>query len=327
MKTGLIIGKFYPLHLGHIALINFGINQCDRLYVLICASDTENISGETRLKWVQNSYEHHPSVSPVLFNYSENELPNTSVSSKEIARLWAGKIMELLPPIDIIFSSELYGAFLAEYLHCVHKPFQPDRHSYPVSATDIRSDSIRFWDFIAPAARAFFVKKIIISGTESTGKSTLTERLAKYYETRMVPEIGRDIVPETEACTRDHLRLIATKHAHKIMTEQSHANKFLFIDTDINITRSYSRYLFNEELRVESWIENMNKGDLYLFLENDAPLIQDGTRLDQQRRDELATFHKNVLLEQGIHFISIKGSWEERFTAAVMQINSKWPKI
>lgn len=324
MKTGLILGKFYPLHLGHIGLINFGISQCDHLYVLICASDTENIEGETRLKWIRRSFEHQPTVTPVLFNYSENELPNTSVASREISKQWASKIEDILPPIDIIFSSEAYGVFVSEYLRCEHKSYQPDRISFPVSASDIRNDSIRFWDFIAPVARPCFVKKVIISGTESTGKSTLVETLAKYYKSNWVPEIGRDIVPVTEDCTRDHLRLIASAHARKIIVEQQKANKFPFIDTDINITKSYSRYLFNEELVVDSWIEKVNKGDMYLFLENDAPHIQDGTRLDQLRRDELSHYHKQVLLEQQIDFISVTGSWNERFNTSINNINSRW---
>ncbi len=324
MRSGLIIGKFYPLHLGHLSLIEFGIKQCDQLHVLICAADTEYIPGEIRLKWIQLSFGNDENVLPVLYNYSESELPNTSVSSKEVSKVWAQKIKNIISTIDVIFSSEPYGEYLAEYLNCEHIYFQPDRKSFPIHASSIRNNSNSFWEYIAPAARPFFVKKIIISGTESTGKSTLTKRLSQHYNTSMVPEIGRDVVPETEVCTREHLHLIAILHAQKIIEEQQKATRFLFIDTDINITRSYSRYLFKEDLTVEPWIDEANTGDMYLFLESDAPYIQDGTRLDQLRRNELSLFHKEELSKRNISFECITGNWQERFDKSVEIINAKW---
>ena len=53
METGLVIGKFLPPHLGHIKLIEFASQYCDKLIVLICSSDKETISGDQRLIWLK----------------------------------------------------------------------------------------------------------------------------------------------------------------------------------------------------------------------------------------------------------------------------------
>lgn len=114
MSIGLVLGKFSPLHIGHIGLIEFARTQCDELVVLVCASYKESIPGSTRLKWLQESFKNFSSIKPTLLNYSEEELPNTSVSSREVSNVWAEKLKTNLPKIDVIFSSEIYGDYLAE---------------------------------------------------------------------------------------------------------------------------------------------------------------------------------------------------------------------
>ena len=168
------------------------------------------------------------------------------------------------------------------------------------------------WDFIAAAARPYFVKKIVLLGTESTGKSTLTEKLAAHFNAGYVPEMAREILEKTEDCKPEHLVEIAVLHANTILTKLKEANRLLFIDTDINITRSYSKFLFNETLHCDRWIEDANKADLYIFLEPDCEFVQDGTRLPNEERLRLNFFHKEQIKQAGITYFSVNGNWEER---------------
>ena len=92
MVRGLVLGKFYPLHAGHVGLIEFALKKCDELIVLVCASDTEHIAGTIRLKWIQETFKNDACIQAVLINYSENELPNTSTSSKQVSKIWATKL-------------------------------------------------------------------------------------------------------------------------------------------------------------------------------------------------------------------------------------------
>ena len=318
---GLVLGKFYPLHLGHIGLIEFAQKQCDELIVLICASDMESIAGSTRLKWIQETFSNNPKIKPTLLNYSEQELPNTSTSSIEVSKVWATKIANTLGKIDVVFSSEIYGGYLAQFQKCESVLFEPLRTTNNISASEIRKNIFKNWNYLANSAKPYFVKKVCICGSESTGKSTLTEMLASHFQTVFVPEMARDIVDLTDECTEQLLKHIAESQAREINKKLKIANKFLFIDTDINTTRSYSKFLFSKELLTENWVEEANQFDLYLFLDADAPYIQDGTRLNKERRDELNIFHKKELTERGITFELVTGNWRQRFEKSVSIIN------
>jgi HTH-type transcriptional regulator, transcriptional repressor of NAD biosynthesis genes len=136
--------------------------------------------------------------------------------------------------------------------------------------------------------------------------------------------MAREILEKTTDCTPAHLTEIATLHARTIAQLTGQANRLLFIDTDITITESYSRYLFQSDLIVDDWIREVNKGDLYFFLETDCPFVQDGTRLDETERNNLSLYHKEQLREKNIEYISIGGSWEQRLTTMIEIINRQF---
>lgn len=304
MKTGLIIGKFMPLHNGHMALINFAKNNCDSLVIVICYTNKETIPGAIREKWLIDVYGDDKRIKIIPVLYDDSTLPNTSVSSKRDSKLWANHLLKQLNvKADIIFSSEKYGNYLAVFLQAKHICFDEKRSTVPVSATQIRNMPATYWGHIPENVRPYFIKKIAIVGSESTGKSVLAEKLAVYFNTVYVPEIARQIIEHTSECTIQHLNQIAALHAKTILEKLPQANKLLFSDTELNITKSYCRFLFNKELIVADWIESANKFNLYLFLEPDCPFIQDGTRLHKASRKKLSDFHKEQLKDSGLNFI------------------------
>ncbi|WP_315819116.1 AAA family ATPase [Paraflavitalea speifideaquila] len=310
------MGKFMPLHKGHEALIAFALQQCEELVVMLCVSDKEPIGGELRKHWLDTTYRHNERVKVSLVNYDETVLPNSSVSSREISALWADYIRDHYPGIAVFISSEPYGEYVAEYLGIRHSSFDQERKVVPVSASAILGNPFQHWTYIAEAARPYFVKKICISGSESTGKSTLTEKLGQYFETAFVPEMAREVIETTEEVVFDDLLKIATLHAATINERLPLANKLLICDTDVNITKSYAQYLFHQPLLVPAWIDAANQFDLHLFLDTDCPYVQDGTRLSEAERNVLSGYHERQLQEMGIAYITISGSWEQRFERA-----------
>lgn len=316
MKNGLVVGKFMPLHKGHLALIEFALNYCDLLTVLLCYTHNEPIAGNLRKQWLDHTFQRNEKVVVKAIEYDDLVLPNTSESSRTVSKKWANALKKLLPGIDIVFTSEPYGEYLAEYMGIQHYFFDKRRSIVPVSASEIRARPFKYWEFISDAARPWFIKTICIVGTESTGKSTLTEKLAVHFETVYVKEMARDIVETTDTCTYENLLQIAETHANAINEKRVVANKLLFVDTDINITRSYSEFLFKSELRVEKWITEANRFDLYLFLEPDCEYIQDGTRLSAEERNRLSEHHRKFFQRQGISTASIDGNWQNRFDRA-----------
>jgi HTH-type transcriptional regulator, transcriptional repressor of NAD biosynthesis genes len=321
MRTGLVLGKFMPIHAGHIQLIEFALKQCDLLVIWICTSKQEPISGKLRLKWMRETLKDLDRIEIVHFRYDESLLPNTSESSHDVSEIWTGLIKQHLPPIDVIVTCEKYGDFVAEMLHIEHKHFEFPKN---ISATAIRKDPYKNWEFIPYPVKSFFYRKVCILGTESTGKSTLTRKLARFFDADFVSETARGIVENSNSCRYEDLIEISRKHAESIVLKEKNLNRMLFIDTNISITKSYSKFLFNRELTVDKWIEKASKCHLYLYLESDFPYIQDGTRLSEADRNALDEFHKKELIESKIHFYSIRGNWENHLDEAIKIIREKF---
>ena len=315
-KKGLVLGKFMPLHTGHVAMIEFALQHCEVLVVMLCASDKEPISGALRKNWLDTTFGNNDRVEVALVKYDEAVLPNSSVSSRGISALCADYIRVHFPGIGIFVSSEPYGEYVAEFLGIEHRCFDQERKLVPVAASAILRDPFLHWSYIAAAARPWFVKKICISGSESTGKSTLAERLGRYFETAFVPEMAREVIETTDEVVFDDLLKIATLHAATINERLPLANKILICDTDVNITKSYAQYLFKQPLEVPEWINAANQFHLHLFLDTDCPYVQDGTRLSEAERNALSGYHEKQLQEAGIAYVKIGGGWEERFEQA-----------
>ena len=322
MLKGLILSKFMPFHLGHIALIDFAKKNSDIVDVLFCCELSEVIDSKTRYNWLKDYYNNDTKINLHLIEYKETDLPSTSVSSIEVSRKWADYLLELGFQPDIIFSSEKYGDYLADFMKCSHKIYDEKRELINISATQIRNHPFKYWEYLPEIVKPFFVFKICIVGTESTGKSTITQRLAEFYQTNFVSEVAREIFGKTDEVVFEDLIKIAEAHSNEIVNKSKNANKLLFIDTDINITKSYSRYLFDKELLVNNEIISINKSDLYLFFASDCQYVQDGTRLIQECRLELEESHKSLLQENNIEFIEIKGNFEEKYNTSLQIINS-----
>lgn len=326
MTKGLVLGKFMPLHVGHLALIDFALKNCDLLYVLICAELTEPINGNVRYNWLNQLFVNNNKIEIVLFWYDQKDLPNTSVSSFDVSEKWAEVIKAKFPGLNKIFSSEKYGGYLASILNIRHICFDRKRSLNNISSTAIRNNPFNCWLYIPSTVKPFFVKKIALVGSESTGKSTLAKRLAEHFNTLYVPEMARDIIEQTGSCSFDHLMEIAELHAKTILQKQQNANKILISDTELLITKSYSLFLFDKELVVEDWIEKANQFDLYIFLDNDCPFLQDGTRLDGHNRNELSKYHKAFIESKNVKVVYIGGDWESRFISAIEKINEQFFK-
>jgi HTH-type transcriptional repressor of NAD biosynthesis genes len=324
MKTGFVFGKFLPLHTGHLALIDFGSRYCDVLHVILCYTTSEPIDGTIRKNWLLSTFNSFPNIHIISFQYDEQVLPNSSESSENISKLWSAAFKNLLPDVNIVFTSEEYGDYVASFMGIEHLMFDRHRLITPISGSAIRKDPFLHWNSIAPVARPYFVKKIVLIGTESTGKSTITHRLASYFQTAMVPEMARDIIEKTDECTYEDLYRIATLHASAIIDRLPLANKLLFVDTDIKITQSYSLFLFGKELVVDEWIEEANRFDLYLFLQPDCDFVQDGTRLPADDRLRLSSHHNNYFLNNGVDLCYVGGNWENRFEEAIEIIKKRF---
>lgn len=316
MTKAFTFGKFLPFHKGHEALIRFALDHCDQLSVLVCCSDRELIPGETRQRWIEETFAGHPQLEVQCFQYDESELPNTSVSSREVSKIWSEVFTGLFPDCNLVITSEAYGNYVANYMGTRHLAFDPPRQRVPVSASLIINDLFTYWKYLPDPVKPDFALKIALLGTESTGKSTLTARLAQHYRGSAVMEAGRDLIPDSRDFAFEDLYRVAAEHARRIDEAARGDSPLVFMDTDINITLSYAQFVFGKQLDVPEKIYRSNQAHLYLYLNCDAPFTQDGTRLNEAERNRLDESHRQVLAQRNIPFVEVGGDWEQRFETA-----------
>ena len=133
--------------------------------------------------------------------------------------------------------------------------------------------------------RQFYVKRICIVGAESTGKTTLAQKLAEHYRTNWVPEYGREYCVEkwkdgniTDDWLSEEFVTIAAEQARREDRAARSANKVLICDTDPFATSIWhERYLRRQSAEVET-IANNRRYDLYLLTGTEIPFVQDGLR-------------------------------------------------
>ena len=322
MSNGFVFGKFLPFHKGHEALMNFALTKCDSLTVVVCASDMERIPCEVRKNWIEETFAWEKRLKVVCYNFKEFHLPNSSVASEHASKLWAAEFKKMFPEDILLFTSEEYGDLVGNFMGIQHILFDIDRKLYPISSTLIRHDLFKFWKYLPDSVKNYFSIKVAIVGTESTGKTTLTNQLKDHFKCNCVLEAGRDLIPTSESFDYNDLLLVAKEHANRIKNAVTKDSPLVILDTDIHITKSYSLFSLGKELMVSDDILKINKSDLYLFLNKDVKFVQDNTRLSEKRRNQLDYFHRTVFTDHEIKVVEIKGlDWSARYDRAVKKID------
>ncbi|WP_300674943.1 AAA family ATPase [Soonwooa sp.] len=315
-----VFGKFYPFHKGHQALIEFALQNFDYVEVMVCAEEKERLSGELRKTWIEETFSHNKHIKVIVFEYKEQDYANTSEASWEVSKQWSEVFKTYFPDFEYLVSSEAYGDMVAKYMNINHQLFDIKRLAHQISATKIRNNIFANWDYLPKAVQKYFSLKVVILGTESTGKTTLTEKLAKHYQCNFVLEAGRNIVDDSKDFDFSDLSKIYLEHYKRI--KSINLNNYLnIIDTDFHITESYSEFIFKRELNIPNEIKSEQKADIYLYLSADVPYFQDGTRLEEHDRNRLDIHHRKHLLKSNIAFIEISGDWQERFEKSIQLID------
>lgn len=336
MKIGFFGGKFLPFHMGHASVIIKASTICDKLYVILsyskkrdydlCANsgNIKYISYKVRLSWLRQFTKDMDNIEVfAIEDDAENDDEyDWKYGAKQIRQIIGEKI-------DFVFSSEnSYEEIFKElYPEAKHIVIDNDRNSYPISATKIRHEGpFKNWDFLPEVVKSFFIKKVVIVGTESCGKSTLVKNLAKLYNTNYVEEYGRTICEEkggSELLLNEDYPFIAYKQ--KVLEKEAlnMANKILFIDTESIVTKYYLQLYENLEDDLYEKISNYQDYDLWIYLEPDVDWIDDGTRKHGQQkiREENNKLLKQMLNKNNIDYVSISGNYLDRLTSAVALVD------
>jgi len=210
-----------------------------------------------------------------------------------------------------------------------------DRAEVPVSSTEIREWATAHWEYIPEVCRDHYVRKVLVVGGESTGKSTLVENLALAYNTNFVREIGRDTCEYAggeEFMVEDDLVENFIRQKDEVRRAARYSNRLLFVDTDALTTGFYCDLLMDDDEQkrrltdMADAINATNEWDLVLFLDPDGTdFVQDGTRNEDIMRERR---HYSDLLKawfdrHGVHCETISGDYLDRFNTAKKLIEER----
>jgi NadR type nicotinamide-nucleotide adenylyltransferase len=174
------------------------------------------------------------------------------------------------------------------------------------------------------------IKKVVVIGPESTGKSTLCQKLAEHYNTLWVPEYAREYLEKNgREYSYDDLLIIAKgqiEREEKTIQQLTTHHSLLFIDTNMYVMKVWAEFVFN---KCHNWILNRiaeRDYDLYLLCDIDLPWVEDVLREypDKKIREKLFFFYKELMTNQSTPWRIISGNYEERLEKAIKIIDASF---
>lgn len=221
--------------------------------------------------------------------------------------------------ITHFFSSEPYGEHMSVALGATDMRIDQERRSVPISSTKIRDDIFTNKHFLSPRVYFDHLTKVVLLGAPSTGKSTLTEKLADLFKTSFMPEYGREyweLNNIQRRLTPEQLLEIATTHRDRELALAYEANRYFFVDTNAITTKIFSNYYHGDSLpRLNALAkETKERYDLVILCGDDIAYEDTEDRSGEANRGIFQRATIDELNKLGINYHEVTGSIQDRLT-------------
>ena len=165
-------------------------------------------------------------------------------------------------------------------------------------------------------------KIVVITGAESTGKSTLTESLATYYKVPFIPEYAREYIEKlNRPYNYNDVEIISRKQIKQVNNLIKSEYPIIFVDTWLIITKVWFEVAFGN---IPEWLENeirSTKIDLFLLCDIDLPWIPDPVRENGgEKRKLLHDRYIENIKKYNFTFHMVKGEDKQRFENALQHV-------
>ena len=169
------------------------------------------------------------------------------------------------------------------------------------------------------------IKKIVVIGPESSGKSHLCESLSKHYQTIWCPEYAREYLLANGTDYRYEDLLTIAKGQLQLEDDLSGQIKAVekpipfFIDTDMYVMKVWNEFVFQKCHRLILDQIVHRQYDAYLLCKPDIPWVKDTLREYPDEAVRIALYHhyKDAMIHQELSWVEITGDYEQRLESAI----------
>ena len=361
------------MHQGHLDLIMQAKKENDICYVIVCGYDNEPRADEIgltlnrRFSLVKQMFKDDEQIRVLQVN--DTKLGIDESMSDSNWDVWLSYIARQINNMEVILNTNEYITYTwyvgeKSYVDALEKR-KYDKFTFagwniidnvvyiermvnPISATMIRENPIKHWNKIAWAFRPYFSTNILITGTASEGKSTLTRDIATYFGIPYSEEYGRTYMEfygksDTDLTINDFQEFLIEQRRDTKSKIESPGNCGVVIsDTDNMVTLMYAKAyvednnidLTEEDYKtLETLAWNIKRGiqwDKIFLLPPKNKFVDDGCRYMEQSSMEERTKNYNRLVELLKKFgwwdkvEVINGDFLENFETVKNYINGKF---
>ncbi len=312
MTHGLVLGKFLPPHAGHVYLCEFARRWVDELTIVVGTLAREPIPGELRFAWMKELFPNDRVV------HLTDENPQDPSEHPDFWAIWRASLRRVVGrEVDVVFASEAYGERLARELGARFVAVDPARSIVPVSGTAIRADPRAHWARVPRCVRPHFVRRVSIVGPESTGKTTLAQRLAAALDTTWVPEWARTLLEAhgSDVAAIDWMDVVRGQIASEEALARD-ANRTLVCDTDPLATTVWADVLLGACPAGVREAARSRRYDLTLLTSPDVPWVADPVRYLPEGGADFFARMEAALRAHDRRYVILRGTWDEREATA-----------
>lgn len=314
-EYGVVLGSFSPMHTGHLDLVMAAKKLCSKgAIIAVCGLDGDRgtrigLPIERRYEIIKKMFEGDPLVHVVMMKdndigiagYNDKWAEWIEALSYKLAEVVYGnadvsnrKCAKLLKRTTIFTGEPSYRKAIMSLFSKGPNVYLLPRELNTISATKIRKEPMKYWDeIIGHEFKAQFAKRVLIIGTASEGKSTLTKDLARYFDAGCTEEYGhvylaatngKEPMPDdTKLTYDDYIRFLDEQY--RVNSASWH--KVNICDSDAMTTLMYAkyysmddRYAVTEEdyKRIEAHAKFLKYDAIFVLPPKKDSWVQDGSR-------------------------------------------------